>query len=342
MTRRSRSPVLGYNHNLRHGGRVFHVQTEDSGPAYARVYTHLFYEGTILASKKQEYDPAAPENLVRAAMQKQHKQMILELTHAEHDPRIGAFFAARGEAAVVPNPTASVEADPPASPPPVVDAQRAPPADPAAPVAEQEASGTMPFHIPAPEPLDIPIPKASPPGSSVRPKPMVVISAGAPRRPPVVLSDAADGVVVRRNVVIDVGGGQPPVHASVRPATASSAVRGRGPAPRQGTDVAANRGRPMPAVPAASPPVAPAQAQPVASTQEIRMPWESQAPAAVTPRAVGPANKPTSEPPRASNAATKIRMPWDAAPTTDAFADPADKGLDDVILEYLAEDAESE
>ena len=52
MSKRARSPVLGYNHNLRYGGRVFHVQTEDSGTAYARLYTHLFFEGTILSSKK--------------------------------------------------------------------------------------------------------------------------------------------------------------------------------------------------------------------------------------------------------------------------------------------------
>ena len=57
MTQRARqSPVLGYNHNLRHGGRVFHVQTEDSGQGYARLHTHLFYEGTILSSKKLQYD----------------------------------------------------------------------------------------------------------------------------------------------------------------------------------------------------------------------------------------------------------------------------------------------
>ena len=60
MTQRARSPVLGYNHNLRHGGRVFHVQTEDSGQGYARLHTHLFFEGTILSSKKQEYDPRRP------------------------------------------------------------------------------------------------------------------------------------------------------------------------------------------------------------------------------------------------------------------------------------------
>src|SRR5450432_3595814 len=102
--RRSPSPILGYNHNLRHGGRVFHVQTEDSGPGYARLYTHLFFEGTILSTKKQEYDAEAHESVVRAAMQKLHKLMITELTHAEHDVRIAAFFASRGQPATLPDP----------------------------------------------------------------------------------------------------------------------------------------------------------------------------------------------------------------------------------------------
>src|SRR5215475_16112727 len=107
MTQRVRqSPVLGYNHNLRHGGRVFHVQTEDSGQGYARLHTHLFFEGTILSSKKQEYDPNAPEEAVRALMQQLHKSMIKELTRGEHDGRIGAFFVARGEPATLEPPAA--------------------------------------------------------------------------------------------------------------------------------------------------------------------------------------------------------------------------------------------
>src|SRR6185312_10185905 len=99
MSKRARSPVLGYNHNLRYGGRVFHVQTEDSGTSYARLYTHLFFEGTILSSKKQEYDPEVSEDTVRALMQKLHKTMIKELMRGEHSARIGAFFMARGEPA---------------------------------------------------------------------------------------------------------------------------------------------------------------------------------------------------------------------------------------------------
>ena len=87
---------------------MFHVQTEDSGQGYARLYTHLFYEGTILSSKKQEYDPEAPEDAVRALMQKLHKSMIRELTHGEHDARIGAFFIARGEPAMLDDRSAPV------------------------------------------------------------------------------------------------------------------------------------------------------------------------------------------------------------------------------------------
>src|SRR5262245_35438628 len=98
MTQRARvSPVLGYNHNLRHGGRVFHVQTEDSGHGYARLHTHLFYEGTILSTKKHEYDPNAAEDAVRALMQQLHKSMIKELKDGHHDTRISNFFIARGE-----------------------------------------------------------------------------------------------------------------------------------------------------------------------------------------------------------------------------------------------------
>jgi hypothetical protein len=51
-----RSPILGYNHNVRYRGLVFHVQTEDSGVLAPHVFTHLFYEGVILSTRKLVYD----------------------------------------------------------------------------------------------------------------------------------------------------------------------------------------------------------------------------------------------------------------------------------------------
>ena len=97
MAKPSRSPLVGYNHNISHLGRVFHVQTEDSGPASPRLFTHMFHEGTILASVKHEYDAAIPEDKVRLLMQNQHKAMIRDLVHAKFDDKLVAFFRARGQ-----------------------------------------------------------------------------------------------------------------------------------------------------------------------------------------------------------------------------------------------------
>ena len=201
MTQRAASdPVLGYNHNLRHGGRVFHVQTEDSGQGYARLHTHLFYEGTILSSKKQEYDPSAPEDAVRALMQQLHKAMIRELTHGEHDARIGAFFIARGEPAML---------DANGAP-----ARRGAPRAPAPAVVESAVAQAQP-ELPPAAPRAAALPATAPMAAAAAPaKPVVMVKPGGVRRPPVVLSSSADGVVVRRNVVINVGGGAPPVNGT--------------------------------------------------------------------------------------------------------------------------------
>ena len=42
---RTPPPLLGFNNNVRHRGRVFHIQTEDSGIRHARIVTHLFADG---------------------------------------------------------------------------------------------------------------------------------------------------------------------------------------------------------------------------------------------------------------------------------------------------------
>lgn len=332
MSKRARSPVLGYNHNLRYGGRVFHVQTEDSGQSYARLYTHLFFEGTILSSKKQEYDPAAPEDDVRGLMQKLHKSMIRELTRGEHDPRIAAFFTARGEPAML---------QPRAAPTPTVveaGAQATAPVD-AAMVASVAAAAP-------PSPVVAVAPSSGTPGPiaqrKVTPKPVVIVQPTSLKRSPVVVANPADGVVVRRNVVIDVGAGQPAVQgsagtASAVPLAAAPAAAAAAARPKAGAQVAVreatgfvtgNRAR--------SPSPADGQPhQPLASTRDIRMPWETPAPrrAAAAPVASAPAVE------TARVTSGKLRMPWDApGATPETFV--SDKSLDEVILEYLADDNE--
>ena len=89
---KNRSPLLGYNHNIRYGGRLYHVQTEDSGLNNPHLFTHLFHGGTILASKRSNYSATDEDALVQKQMQLQHKAMLKELRAGAFDERIEKFF----------------------------------------------------------------------------------------------------------------------------------------------------------------------------------------------------------------------------------------------------------
>jgi hypothetical protein len=95
----------GFNTNVRHGGALFHVQTEDSGRSHPHVITHLYHGGTILASEKRSYAdqieaPDLPRR-VRDVMEAQHQAMVGRLRNGELDEQIEArlgsdVFAAAG------------------------------------------------------------------------------------------------------------------------------------------------------------------------------------------------------------------------------------------------------
>lgn len=81
--------IPGFNHNIKHKGRVYHIQTEDSGPKNPHIITHLFVGGNILASKKTEYTEILGkpdyEKTVRSMMEEQHKQMLRNLVNGVYD-----------------------------------------------------------------------------------------------------------------------------------------------------------------------------------------------------------------------------------------------------------------
>jgi hypothetical protein len=81
--------VTGFNHNIKHKGRQYHIQTEDSGLDNPHIITHLFVGGNILASKKTSYaDIVSAENLaqvVRELMEEQHKEMLRNLVNGVYD-----------------------------------------------------------------------------------------------------------------------------------------------------------------------------------------------------------------------------------------------------------------
>src|SRR6188508_120389 len=87
---RGPSPLLGYNTNVRHKGKLYHIQTEDSGVNHPHIITHLFADGgRIIASKKTDYAQyLGSENLkdvVKKLMQEQHKAMFIALRDCVYD-----------------------------------------------------------------------------------------------------------------------------------------------------------------------------------------------------------------------------------------------------------------
>src|SRR5450755_4326106 len=84
------SPLLGYNNNVRHKGKVFHIQTEDSGVRYGHIITHLFMDGgRILKSVKTSYAEYIGNDrmaeILREMMKQQHKAMFIALRDGKFD-----------------------------------------------------------------------------------------------------------------------------------------------------------------------------------------------------------------------------------------------------------------
>jgi hypothetical protein len=360
MAKPFRSPLVGYNHNLNHRGRVFHVQTEDSGPAMPRLFTHLFYEGTILVSAKHQYDRDLPDDQVRALMRAQHKTVIKDLMQARLDERIIAFFAARGEE-LIPVPGAvpqsavlessgSVMVLPPVAdnPDSISDSGAGRDADGAAgtsatvEVAPDDRSQAYADVQVGPSSTDIPV-AVGPRRTTTRPieasqqRPDALpasVPAPAPapvpidRRPafirgrsPVISPPSSgDSVVVQRNVVV--GGTSAP---SARPA------RIRPPVPY--VVMGGGHTDRLPKTTAASGSAAP----PKAMQQKTVRPPAAQLtnPPSITPSAAaGSAPSTPSGPGLASAVGTPRSKTGFGVGRTD------DKSLDEVILEYLSEDGE--
>ena len=117
------SPLLGFNNNVKHKGRTFHVQTEDSGVRHPHVITHLFADGgRILKSLKTSYAEHLNEDnlrdIVHQLMKEQHKAMFVALRDGQFDHIFEDKDAATQAAAAAAN--AAAQAAAAAAPPPSV------------------------------------------------------------------------------------------------------------------------------------------------------------------------------------------------------------------------------
>jgi hypothetical protein len=127
-------PLLGFNNNVRHRGRIFHIQTEDSGVKNPRIVTHLFADGgRIIKTTRTEYSEhvARPDMqpFVRALMKDQHKGMFTALRMGDLDKLLedvcGAFE--QPPQASKARPESAVSAPLPVAQPVVLAREQAPP-----------------------------------------------------------------------------------------------------------------------------------------------------------------------------------------------------------------------
>ncbi len=91
--------VPGLNNNFKYKDLVFHIQTEDTGEKGYFIVTHLYFGGTIVASKKLCYADARSSTelpqLVKELIETQHKKMLLELSQGIYDSKIRAITNAK-------------------------------------------------------------------------------------------------------------------------------------------------------------------------------------------------------------------------------------------------------
>jgi len=82
--------ITGYNTDVRHGNRLFHVQTEDKGLSNPRIETLIYVGGEILDSYRSSYEdllaaPPLAETAIQGRMDEQHRAVIRDIKNGKYD-----------------------------------------------------------------------------------------------------------------------------------------------------------------------------------------------------------------------------------------------------------------
>jgi hypothetical protein len=347
------SPLLGYNNNIRHKNRVFHIQTEDSGVRHPHIITHLFMDGgRILKSVKTSYadhlgvDKMA--DLVRKMMKDQHKGMLIALRDGQFDavidggeapkavakaPPVAAEGPANEVAAPAAPPVEALPLAPPPPPPPVVVAAPLPvpsfpAAKPALPVERVDVTELERAAARAPG-LDAPLDLQPPPANLFRPR-----TGGA-------YSTLVDPTEAARPDATSTAG--PGALSPVRPAlgrpntSPPGAVVSKSPGLR--TNPSPAPGRPATLAPSANrtPPIRRTSSLPPAqpSTEQPGRPVRKPAVAVAVAAAPAPSRYASARP-------AAIFGQSRPSSGSSIFGEDiiSDKSLDEVIMSYLADDLE--
>lgn len=82
--------ITGYNTDIKHADRVFHVQTEDKGVDNPTVESLIYCGGKIIASRQYSYGKLLgegySEGLVQEIVDSQHRKMMRDIRGGKYDP----------------------------------------------------------------------------------------------------------------------------------------------------------------------------------------------------------------------------------------------------------------
>jgi len=81
--------VTGFNTDVQHDGKVYHVQTEDKGSGNPVIETLIYMGGEILAARRSSYADllaqGGDDKAVAERIEAQHNRMILDIKEGKYD-----------------------------------------------------------------------------------------------------------------------------------------------------------------------------------------------------------------------------------------------------------------
>jgi hypothetical protein len=82
--------ITGYNTDVRHGNRVFHVQTEDKGKSNPKIESLIYVGGEILDNYRSSYEDlmanaSESESAIQGRMDDQHRAVIRDIKNGKYD-----------------------------------------------------------------------------------------------------------------------------------------------------------------------------------------------------------------------------------------------------------------
>ena len=88
--------ITGYNTDVNHLERVFHVQTEDKGTSNPYIESLIYVGGQVLAAKRTDYAAVLAqgkgEEPIIEIMDRQHRAMISAIQVGEYDGKVVELF----------------------------------------------------------------------------------------------------------------------------------------------------------------------------------------------------------------------------------------------------------